>query len=76
MLEGFISRFNTCFGVPSAQESSAYRSLKVEYDIGRVLCVKTWQRVARGNTMQYQGRVLQLYLGLERPSYADTSIQG
>jgi hypothetical protein len=75
VLEGFIPRFNARFAVPAAQEGSAYRPLKAEYDVGSVLCVKTWRRVARDNTVQYKGRVLQLYPGLDRPSYTGARVQ-
>jgi len=75
VLEWFIPRFNARFGVPAAQEGSAYRPLEAGYDIGSVLCLKAWRRVARDNTVQYQGRVLQLYPGLDRTSYAGARVQ-
>jgi len=39
MLEWFLPRFNARFGVPAAQEGSAYRSLEAGYDIESVLHV-------------------------------------
>lgn len=75
VLEGFLPRFNARFGVPATQAGSAYRSLEAGYDIGGVLCVKEWRRVAKDNTVQYQGRTLQLYPGLDRPSYAGARVQ-
>lgn len=75
VLQVFLSRFNARFAVPASEHGSAYRPLQEGCDIGGVLCVKEWRRVARDNTVQYKGRTLQIYPGLERPSYAGTRVQ-
>jgi hypothetical protein len=75
VLEEFLPRFNARFGVPATQVGSAYRSLEAAYDVGGVLCVKEWRRVAKDNTVQYHGRTLQLYPGLDRPTYAGARVQ-
>jgi hypothetical protein len=40
-----------------------------------VLCIKERRRVAKDNTVQYHGRTLQLYPGLDRPSYARAHVE-
>ena len=75
VLGEFLSRFNARFGVPAVQPGSAYRPLEAGCDVGDVLCVKEWRRVAKDNTVQYQGRTLQLYPEVERPSYAGARVQ-
>ncbi|MBI2166231.1 MAG: hypothetical protein HYU29_07525 [Chloroflexi bacterium] len=75
VLEGFLPRFNARFGVPAVQTGSAYRPLEARCDVGGVLCVKEWRRVSRDNTVQYQGRTLHLYPGLDRPSYAGARVE-
>ena len=74
MLIQFLPRFNQRFGVPAAQPESAYRRVDPELDLGSVLCIKELRRVAKDNTVQYQGRSLQLYPSLERPSYAGARV--
>ncbi len=75
VLGEFLPRFNERFGVPAAQPGSAYRPLDAGYDIGAVLCFKELRRVAKDNTVQYQGHTLQLYPGLDRPSYAKARVE-
>ncbi len=74
-LEEFLPRFNARFGVAAPERGSAYRSLEPDRDVEGILCTKEWRRVAKDNTVQYQGRVLQLYPDLDRPSYAGARVQ-
>jgi hypothetical protein len=67
-LAEFLPRFNQRFGVPAAQPASAYRAVDPELDLGGVLCIKEWRRVAKDNTVRYHGRTLQLYPSLEGPA--------
>jgi hypothetical protein len=75
VLIDFLPRFNERFGVPAAQLESAYRPVDPELDLGSVLCIKELRRVAKDNTVQYHGRALQLFLDLERPSYAGARVE-
>lgn len=75
VLTDFLPRFNERFGVPAAQLESAYRPVDPELDLGSVLCIKELRRVAKDNTVQYHGRALQLFPGLERPSYAGARVE-
>jgi transposase len=75
VLAEFLPRFNQRFGVPAAQPESAYRAVDPELDLGGVLCIKEWRRVAKDNTVRYHGRALQLYPSLEGPSYAGARVE-
>ena len=72
VLEQFLPRFNERFGVPPAQQESAYRPVDAGLNIDAVLCIKELRRVARDNTVQYHGQTLQLFPGTDRPSYSGT----
>ena len=75
VLAEFLPRFNQRFGVPAAQPELAYRPVDPELDLGGVLCIKELRRVAKDNTVQYHGRVLQLFPSMERPSYAGARVE-
>jgi hypothetical protein len=75
VLEAFLPRFNDRFGVPAVQPGSAYRLPDAGLDVEGVLCIKERRRVAKDNTVQYHGRTLQLYPGLDRPSYARAHVE-
>ena len=75
VLEGFLPRFNQRFGVPPAEPELAYRPLDPELDLCGVLCFKEQRRVARDNTVQYHRKTLQLFPGLDRPSYAGSRVE-
>ena len=75
VLNEFLSRYNTRFGVPAAQAGSAYRVPDAGLDIDGVLCLKERRRVARDNTVQYHGRTLQLFPHSDRPSYAGARVE-
>ncbi len=75
VLEEFLPRFNERFGVPAAETGSAYRQIDSELDVDGVLCIKERRHVARDNTVQYHGRVLQLFPDANRPSYAGARVE-
>lgn len=75
VLWDFLLRFCERFGVPAAQEGSAYRPVPAELNLASVLCIKERRRVARDNTVQYHGRTLQLFPGTERSSYARARVE-
>ena len=74
-LRAFLPRFNARFGVPPPQVGSAYRVPDAGLEIAGVLCHKERRRVAKDNTVQYHGRTLQLFPGVDRPSYAGTRVE-
>jgi len=74
-LQEFLPRFNTRFGVPSAEAGVAYRQPDAEFDVDGVLCIKERRLVARDNTVQYHGRVLQLFPDEHRPTYAGARVE-
>ena len=75
VLSEFLPRFNARFGVPAAQAESAYRVPDAGLEIAGVLCHKERRRVAKDNTVQYQGRTLQLFPGAGRSSYAGARVE-
>jgi transposase len=75
VLEEFLARFNEHFGVPASQPESAYRSLGGQLDIDGVLCYKEIRKVARDSTVQYRGKILQIFPGPERTSYARAHVE-
>jgi hypothetical protein len=75
VLEAFLPRFNTRFGVPAADAGTAYRSIPQGLDVDRVLCIKERRWVARDNTVPYHSRVLQRFPDAERPSYAGLRVE-
>ena len=75
VLSEFLPRFNARFGVPPTQAGSAYRVPDAGLDIAGVLCHKERRRVAKDNTVQYHGRVRQLFPHADRPSYAGARVE-
>jgi hypothetical protein len=75
VLQDILPRFSRRFGVPPAQEGSAYRPVPPDLDLASVLSIKERRRVARDNTVPYHGRTLQLFPGTERPSYARARVE-
>ena len=71
----FLPRFNKRFGVPAAQQGSAYREVPEGLDIDGVLCVKELRRVAKDNTVQYHSKTLQLFPDMDRTSYAKARVE-
>ena len=60
VLKPFLPRFNRRFGVPAQCPEPAFRPLQVDLPLEQVLCFKHRRRVARDNTVKYQGHTLQL----------------
>ncbi len=75
VLESFVPRYNSRFGVPAAQPESAYRAIDQGTDVDASLSLKEWRRVGKDNTVQYHGQTLQLFPGKVRRSYARTRIE-
>jgi len=75
LLEEYVPRYNEQFGVPAADEGSAYRPLLPEMDLADVLCFKHHRKVARDNTVKYQWRTLQLLPDQDRRSYAGRAVE-
>ncbi len=74
-LQEFVPRYNEHFRVPAAQPELAYRPLESGLDLDGVLCFKERRRVAKDNTVQYNGQTLQIFPGLERTSYARAHVE-
>lgn len=75
VLSAFLPRFNQRFGVAPAQPEPAYRPVDEHLDLGGMLCIKEQRKVARDNTIQYYGKTLQLFPGMDRVSYARTRVE-
>ena len=75
VLKDFLVRFNTRFGVVAQHPEVAYRPLEPDACLDSVLCFRHSRKVARGNTVKYRWRTLQLLPGMERPSYAGTVVE-
>ena len=75
VLQGFLGRFNTRFGVPAAQVGSAYRSVPPGLDLAGVLCFKESRKVARDNTVTYKRHALQLLPTEDCSSYAGALVE-
>ena len=75
VLEQFIPRFNSRFGVPADQPDAAYRPVDPDISLAEILCFKHPRKVARDNTVKYNWRTLQLLPGEDRPSYAGAKVE-
>ena len=58
ILEQFIPRFNTQFGVPAEQAKAAYRPVDPSMNLPEILCFKHSRKVARDNTVKYNWRTV------------------
>jgi transposase len=74
-LQEFLPRFNQNFGVPPSEPTAAYRAVDPGLDVEGILCFKERRRVAKDNTVQYYGQILQIFPGLERTSYARVHVE-
>ena len=74
VLNDFLPHLNNRFHVPAQHPETAYRVLDAHMSLDTVLCFKYRRRVARGNTVKYHWRTLQLLPGIDRPSYAGTVV--
>jgi len=75
VLNEFLPRFNARFGVAATQTGSAYREPDEGRDMDGILCLKESRKVAKDNTIQYHRRTLQLFPGVDRPSYARAKVE-
>jgi hypothetical protein len=75
VLDWFLPQFNKLFGVPPAQEGSAYRKLDRALSLEGVLCFKYQRTVAGDNTVRFGGDALQLLPGLDRLSYVHAQVE-
>ena len=75
VLKQFLPRFNRRFGVPAQCPEPSFRPLQVDLRLEQVLCFKHRRRVARDNTVKYQGHNLQLLPDPKRRSYAGTAVE-
>ena len=58
ILEQFIPRFNTQFGVPAEQAKAAYRPVDPSMNLPEILCFKHSRKVTRDNTVKYNWRTV------------------
>ena len=70
ILQEFLPRFNARFAVTAEHSETAYRPVPVDLSLTETFCIKHTRKVARDNTVKYHWRVLQLFPGADRPSYA------
>ena len=75
LLQDFLPRFNTRFGVPPQCPETAYRPLASDVCLDRILCFKHRRKVARDNTVKFQWHTLQLLPEPQRPSYAGAAVE-
>lgn len=74
-LEEYVPRFNAQFGVPAAQEGTAYRPLPPELKLDDLMCFKYERMVAADNTVQFGPQRIQVLPGKERRSYARATVE-
>ena len=74
-LQEYLPRFNEHFAVPAAQPELAYRPVSPDLDIEGILCFKERRKVAKDNTVEYQGKTLQIFPGPERTTYAGAHVE-
>lgn len=75
VLWNYLPRHNERFGVPPAQPGSAYRPLSPQLELASILCFKHRRKVAKDNTIRYEGRSLQLFPDRGRMSYAGAQVE-
>ena len=75
VLQAFLPRFNARFAVAVEHPETAYRPVSDDLSLTETICLKDTRKVARDNTVQYLWRVVQLFPGEERPSYAGLRVE-
>ncbi len=75
VLAEYQPRFNARFGVPAAQAGTAYRALAPGTELRQVCCFKHRRTVANDDTIQVNGRRLQLLPGRERVTYVRATVE-
>ena len=74
-LPGYLERYRERFAVPPRSEESAYVPMDAGTDLDRLFCFKYERRVAADNTIQFDGRVLQIPPGSKRLSYTRVVVE-
>lgn len=72
VLDRFVPRYNTRFTRPAAQPEPAWQPAPAHLD--RICCFKYRRTVGHDNTVQIDGRLLQLHPGPNGRSYAGTRV--
>jgi len=75
VLGDYLPRFNARFAVPAAQDGAAYRALAPGMELRQVCCFKHRRTVANDDTIQFNGRQLQLLAGPERVTYVRATVE-
>ena len=75
VLWDFIPRYNQRFGVPPAQQGSAYRQLSAGVSLNEPLCFKYVHTVANDNTLQFNGDTMKILPDHHRASYARAHVE-
>jgi hypothetical protein len=75
LLENYLPRFNAQFGVPAAQEGTAYRALPPGLKLHELFCFNYERIVAADNTVQFGPQRIQVLAGKERHSYARATVE-
>lgn len=73
-LDGFLSRYNARFTVPSAQSGLAYRPAD-GIDMKAAFCLKHERVVGADNVVRFKGKRLQVLPSPQRLSYARCSVE-
>lgn len=68
-LTSFVERFNARFAVAAEEPGLVYRPLTPDSDLERILSFRYQRTVARDNTVQFEGRFIQIPPGPGRRSY-------
>jgi transposase len=75
LLEDYLPRFNAQFGVPAAQEGTAYRPLPPGLKLDELMCFKYERVVAADNTVQFGPQRIQVVAGPQRRSDARATVE-
>jgi hypothetical protein len=74
VLGEFLPDFNKRFAVEPKEKGSAYRPLRAGMKLSQVLCFKYERTVSNDNTVQFEGRIIQIPPGPKRRSYAKARV--
>jgi transposase len=75
VLAAYLPRFNAQFAVPAATPESAYRPLEPGTDLRQVCSLVQRRVVANDDTLQFEGRRLQVLPGPGRPTYVRATVE-
>lgn len=73
VLKGFLPDYNRRFMVEAKEQGSAYRPV-TRMKLAQALCFKYERTVGNDNTVQWQGKVIQIPPGPRRRSYAKAKV--